>query len=96
MAGIPAYYKDAQKQVKNPVPELTDLAIDQLTGGADIFEKDFADSLKKSGITEALQKPMLDRAKLSADAIKGFVAYLKTIKSDKGRSFRLGKELIRG
>lgn len=93
MEDIPDYFKDAQKQVKNPVPELTDLAIDQLTGGAGIFEKDFADSLKKSGITEAVQKTMLDRAKLSADAIKGFAAWLKTIKSDKGRSFRLGKDL---
>ncbi|RYY37392.1 MAG: DUF885 domain-containing protein [Sphingobacteriaceae bacterium] len=93
LENLPDYYKDAQKQIKNPVPELTDLAIDQLTGGADVLEKDFADSLKKSGIAEAQQKPMLDRAQLAATTVKNFVAWLKTVKSDKGRSLRLGKSL---
>src|SRR6202034_4063808 len=30
MSTIPAYYKEAEKQVKNPVTELTNLAVDQL------------------------------------------------------------------
>ncbi len=33
MSNIPLYYKEAEKQVKNPVTELTNLAVDQLTGG---------------------------------------------------------------
>lgn len=93
MEAIPAYYKDAQKLVKSPVPELTDLAIDQLNGGAGVIEKDFIDSLTKSSITDAEQKLMRERAKTSLAAIRGFTAWLKTIRSDKGRSFRLGKSL---
>jgi len=47
MVDIPAYYKEAEKQIKNPVAELTGLAIDQHMGGVGVFEKDFEDSLKK-------------------------------------------------
>nr|WP_249665332.1 DUF885 domain-containing protein [Mucilaginibacter sp. Bleaf8] len=93
MANIPAYYKEAQKQIKNPVPELTSLAADQLNGGVSVLEKDFADSLKKTKIPEATQKLMLARAKVSADAIKGFATWLTNLKSVKPRSFRLGREL---
>ena len=93
MDNIPAYYKEAQKQIKNPVPELTSLTIDQLNGGISVFEKDFADSLKKTKIAEATQKQMLARAKLSADAIKNFADWLGKLKSPKPRSFRLGQNL---
>lgn len=93
MANIPAYYKEAEKQLKNPVTELTDLAIEQHKGGVSVFESDFADSLKKTNIPQAEKQKMLDRAKLSADAIKGYAAFLKGMKNDKPRSFRLGKEL---
>jgi uncharacterized protein (DUF885 family) len=93
MNNIPSYYKEAQKQIKNPVPELTSLTIDQLNGGLGIFDKDFADSLKKSKIPAATQKLMLTRAKLSVDAIKGFTSFLTNIKSPKPRSFRLGQDL---
>jgi len=93
MAEVPAYYKEAEKQLKNPVPELTSLAIEQLNGGVSVFEADFGDSLKKTTIPEATKKQMLDRAKLSADAIKGFADFLKNMKNDKPRSFRLGKDL---
>ncbi|OOQ58370.1 hypothetical protein BC343_11035 [Mucilaginibacter pedocola] len=92
MSFIPAYYKEAQKQLKNPVVELTDLAIDQHTGGLSVIEKDFTDSLKKTKIPEAEQRQMADRARISVDAIKGYVAFLKALKNDKPRSFRLGKE----
>ena len=93
MANIPAYYKEAEKQIKNPVAELTSLAIDQHLGGVSVIEKDFADSLKKSNIPQAEQKLMLDRAKVSAETIKSFAEWLKALKNDRPRSFRLGKEL---
>jgi len=92
MAFIPDYYKEAEKQVKNPVVELTDLAADQNLGGVSVIETDFADSLKKTSIPDAEQKLMLARAQTSADAIKAFAAWLKALKNDKPRSFRLGKE----
>jgi uncharacterized protein (DUF885 family) len=93
MANIPAYYKEAEKQIKNPVTELTNLAIEQHLGGVGVIEKDFADSLKKTNIPQAEQKLMLDRARVSADAIKAFAEWLKALKNDHPRSFRLGKEL---
>lgn len=92
MENIPAYYKQVQKELKNPVQELTDLAIQQHTNGLSILEKDFADSLKKAGLPEAEQKKMLDRAQASVTAIKAYTAWLKTMKNDKPRSFRLGSE----
>ena len=93
MAGLPAYYKAAEMQLKNPVTELTSLAIEQHLGGISVIENDFADSLKKTNIPEATKKLMLDRAKLSADAIKQYAEYLKNLKNDHPRSFRLGKDL---
>ena len=93
MANVPAYYKEAQKDIKNPVVELTELAIEQHNGGLSTFEGDFADSLKKANIPDATKKLMTDRAKLCADAIKGYVAFLKNLKNDHPRSFRLGKDL---
>jgi uncharacterized protein (DUF885 family) len=92
MAFIPDYYKEAEKQLKNPVVELTNLAADQLNGGVGVFEKDFADSLSKTKIPDAEKKLMLDRATASASTIKGFASWLKTMKNDHPRSFRLGKE----
>ncbi len=93
MSNIPAYYKEAEKQLKNPVTELTDLAVEQHLGGLSIFEKDFADSIKKANLPAADQKQMLDRAKQSADVIRGYTEWLKALKNDHPRSFRLGKEL---
>jgi len=93
MANVPAYYKEAEKQIKDPVSDLTELAIDQHTGGLSVFEKDFEDSLKKSTIPQPEQKQMLDRAKTTADAVRAFTEWLKNLKNDHPRSFRLGKDL---
>ncbi len=92
MAFVPDYYKEAEKQIKNPVAELTQLAIEQHLGGVSVIEKDFGDSLRKSSIPEAEQKLMLDRAAASATAIKAYADWLKAFKNDHPRSFRLGKE----
>jgi uncharacterized protein (DUF885 family) len=92
MANVPAYYKEAEKQIKNPVAELTSLAIEQHLGGVGVIEKDFADSLKKTNIPQSEQKLMIDRARLSAETIKSFAEWLKALKNDHPRSFRLGKE----
>jgi uncharacterized protein (DUF885 family) len=93
MANVPAYYKEAEKQIKNPVPDLTALAIEQLEGGLNVFEKDLDDSLKKSGIPESEQKQIADRAKTTTETIKSFTEWLKNLKNDHPKSFRLGKDL---
>ena len=92
MANVPAYYKEAEKQVKNPVVELTSLAIEQHLGGVSVIEKDFADSLKKTNIPPVEQKQMEDRARITAETIKAYAEWLKNLKNDRPRSFRLGKE----
>jgi uncharacterized protein (DUF885 family) len=93
MSFIPQYYKEAEKQIKNPVVELTSLAIEQNLGGLDVLSKDFADSLKKTNIPKAEQKLMTDRAAQSVTAIKAYTDWLKALKNDHPRSFRLGKDL---
>ncbi|RCH54339.1 DUF885 domain-containing protein [Mucilaginibacter hurinus] len=93
LGGVPEYFKEAQKSLKNPVPELTSLAIAQLTAASEIIEKDFADSVHNSGIPEVEEKVMIERAKLAAASIRSFTTWLKSASDGKGRSFRLGKEL---
>jgi uncharacterized protein (DUF885 family) len=93
MLNVPLYYKDAEKQIKNPVAELTSLAIEQNLGGIDVIDKDFADSLKKTSIPKAEQKLMTDRAAITVKAIKDYAEWLKNLKNDHPRSFRLGRDL---
>ncbi len=93
MADLPVYYKEAEKLLKDAVPELTALAIDQQTAGLNIIDRDFTDSIKKANLPAAEQKQMTDRANLATAAMRAHIAWLKAIKGDKPRSFRLGKEL---
>ncbi|SEW53675.1 DUF885 domain-containing protein [Chitinophaga arvensicola] len=93
LQNIPAYYEAAKKQIKDPVPELTSLAIDQNNGGLSVFEKDFADSLKKTSIPAAEQTAMINSAKTATKAIRDYADWLKALKPEHPRSFRLGKAL---
>ncbi len=93
MAFVPNYFKEAQKQIKNPVAELTQLAIDQINSSVDLLDKTFADSLKKSAIPAAEQTKMLDKAKLAVTAIKGYTGWLQGLKNDRPHNFRLGRDL---
>lgn len=89
---IPAYYKAAAEQLKNPVDELKALAIDQNTGGLYVLEKDFVDSVGKSDFPKEQKDLMIASAKKAADAVKGYITFLKGMKGYTPRSFRLGKE----
>lgn len=93
LRNIPAYYEAAKKQIKDPVPELTSLAIDQNNGGLSVFEKDFADSLKKTSIPAAEQTAMISSAKTATKAIRDYAVWLKALKPEHPRSFRLGEPL---
>lgn len=90
---VPAYYEAAKKQIKDPVPELTSLAIDQNNGGLSVFEKDFADSLKKTSIPAAEQTAMMANANVAAKSIRAYADWLKALHPAHPRSFRLGKAL---
>jgi uncharacterized protein (DUF885 family) len=89
---VPAYYEAAKQQLKNPVDELKALAIDQNTGGLYVFEKDFVDSVAKSSFPQAQKDSMIAASKRAAEAVKGYVTFLKNMKGYTPRSFRLGKE----
>lgn len=93
LANVPSYYKAAKKTVVNPVSELLALAMDQNLGGLSVFEKDLLDSVKVSTLEAAEKKQIIERSQLAVAAIKDYVQWLKVLKSEKPRSFRLGKDL---
>jgi len=93
MQQIPAYYEAAKTQLKDPVEELKALGIDQNMGGVYVFETDLVDSVKASSFSEEKKYKMMLAAKNASHAVKGYVDFLKSMKSATPRSFRLGKDL---
>jgi uncharacterized protein (DUF885 family) len=93
MFNIPAYYEAAKKNIKTPTEEHRQLAIEQNMGGASVFEQDLQDALAKSHFTDSQKQEMTARAAQAVAAIKGYAEWLKNLKSDIPRSFRLGKDL---
>ena len=93
MANIPAFYESAKKNIKNPTLEHTQLAIDQNLGGVSVFEKDFHEALNKVHFGEHEKQMMEANARESVKAIKDYALWLKNLKNETPRSFRLGKEL---
>jgi len=93
MEHIPAYYEAAKQNIKNPTKEHTQLGIEQNMGGLSVFEKDLPDAVTKSHLPDAEKQQILDRAKQVVSAIKSYAEWLKQLKNDNPRSFRLGKEL---
>lgn len=93
MINIPAYYEAAKANIKNPTKEHTQLAIDQNLGGLSVFEKDLADAVAKSHLDAAEKEKIQARSKDAVAAIKGYADWLKQLKNDHPRSFRLGKDL---
>ncbi len=90
---VPAYYRAAKNNIKNPVAELKQLGIDQNVGGISIFSADFKDSLSKANIAADVKTAMLAAADSAVWAIKDYAQWLKNLKSDNPRSFRLGENL---
>ena len=93
MANIPSYFEAAKQNIKNPTLEHTLLAIDQNLGGLSVFETELEDALGKSNIDENTKTQILKRADQSIAAIKDYADWLKNLKNETPRSFRLGKEL---
>jgi hypothetical protein len=95
MGNIPLYYEAAKNNIKNPTLEHTQLAIEQNTGSVGVFERDLKDALSKCGLSDDEKKRMIDRANASIAAIKSYVEWLKNLKNDQPRTFRLGKDLYK-
>lgn len=93
MKNVKAYYETAKQQLKNPTVEHTQLAIDQNLGGASTFDADLKDALNKSHLESNEKEQILARAAEVKAAIGDYVRFLKEVKNETPRSFRLGKEL---
>lgn len=93
MANIPAYFEAAKQNIKNPTIEHTQLAIAQNLGGLAVFETELEDALAKSTLDENTKTEILKRADQSIAAVKDYTEWLKNLKNETPRSFRLGKEL---
>jgi Bacterial protein of unknown function (DUF885) len=93
MAAIPAYYAAAKKNIRNPTKEHTQLAIEQNLGGTSVFGQDLDEALQKSHLSAVEKSQIRRRAKLAVSVIKGYAEWLKDLKNDNPRSFRLGKKL---
>ncbi|MFO0477651.1 MAG: DUF885 domain-containing protein [Bacteroidota bacterium] len=93
MNNIKAYYETAKQQIKNPTLEHLQLAIDQNLGGISTFDADLKDALNKSKLDAKQKEKIMARAGEAISAINDFAKWLKELKNDTPRSFRLGKEL---
>ena len=93
MANIPAYFEAAKQNIKNPTIEHTQLAIAQNLGGLAVFETELEDALAKSTLDENTKTEILKRADQSIAAVRDYTEWLKNLKNETPRSFRLGKEL---
>jgi uncharacterized protein (DUF885 family) len=93
MKNVKSYYETAKSQIKNPTVEHTQLAIDQNSGGASTFDADLEDALDKSHLVAKDKEEILTRAAEVTAAISDYVKWLKELKNETPRSFRLGKEL---
>ncbi|GAA3960829.1 DUF885 domain-containing protein [Hymenobacter antarcticus] len=90
------FYAAAKANISNPTKEHTELAIKQNAGGLAVFSSALADSVRKSGLTEAEKKTLTDRITATRAAVQGYMDFLKSDVLPKGkfRSFRIGRALF--
>ena len=90
------FYAVAKTNISNPTKEHTELAIKQNAGGLAVFGSSLADSVRKSGLTEAEKKTLTDRIAATRTAVQGYMDFLKStvLPAGKFRSFRIGKMLF--
>ena len=93
MGTVPAYYAAAQQNLQHPTVEHTELSIEQNLGGLSVFTTDLPDYLAKSNLSADEKKACIERAGEAVKAMNGYVSWLKQLKADSARSFRLGRAL---
>jgi uncharacterized protein (DUF885 family) len=94
MKNVPAYYKAAEKWIKNPTKEHTELAISQNSGGISCFTSELDNALQKSTLSATEKLEIKKQAGNCVNAINRYVTFLKKIDHKKARTFRLGKQLF--
>ncbi len=93
MKNVKAYYNVAKQNILNPTIEHTQLAVAQNEGGKIVFETSLAESLSKCGLTDTEKNALKSRAMEATAAINDYISFLKNLKNDNPRSFRLGEAL---
>ncbi len=93
MQNIPKYYDAAAKNIKNPVKELTNLAIQQNEGGLYVFKTTLMDSVNQSKLSDSEKSLLMSQTDAALSSVETFVSHLKAILPESSRSFRLGKDL---
>ncbi len=93
MKNVKTYYEIGKQQLKNPTIEHTQLAIEQNLGGLSTFDSDLKDALTRSHLSKPQKGLIIERAKEVTQAINDYVTFLKELKNETPRSFRLGKEV---
>jgi uncharacterized protein (DUF885 family) len=93
MKNVKAYYAAAKQNIKNPTIEHTQLAIMQNEGGLSTFNEDLLEALEKSHLTENEKEQIKSKAQETIGIIKDYVKFLKQLKNDNPRSFRIGAAL---
>ncbi|WP_345049410.1 DUF885 domain-containing protein [Hymenobacter glaciei] len=90
------FYAAAKANISNPTKEHTQLGIKQNAGGLEVFGAALADSVRKSGLSEAEKKRLTARVAAARAAVQGYMDFLKNDVLTKGqfRPFRIGKELF--
>ncbi|MDO7847723.1 DUF885 domain-containing protein [Hymenobacter sp. M29] len=90
------YYAAAKSNLSNPTREHTVLALKQNAGGYAVFGFALADSVKKSGLSAAEKKTMMDRVAAARTAVAGYMNFLErdVLQGKQFRPFRIGKELF--
>ncbi|WP_310393202.1 DUF885 domain-containing protein [Hymenobacter sp.] len=91
-----AFYAAARANLRTPTREHTELALKQNAGGLAVFGAALADSVRKSGLTEAEKKTLTARIATTRQAIQGYLDFLKNdvLPAGKFRSFRIGRTLF--
>ncbi|MEZ5067368.1 MAG: DUF885 domain-containing protein [Bacteroidia bacterium] len=90
---IPAYYTAAKENIQNPSPEHLKLAIEQNSGGFESLEATLKDSLAQSTLSSDEKTKVETEMKNAMAAVQDYISFLKNLKNENGRSFRLGSDL---
>ncbi|MDF3028582.1 MAG: hypothetical protein K0S23_2889 [Fluviicola sp.] len=93
LKNVPAYYKAAKANIKNPTKEHTQLAIEQNRGGLSVFTADLPASLEKSTLSTKEKNVLLARSKAAQNAIEEYASWLEKLPNPNPRSFRIGSKL---
>lgn len=93
LKNVPAFYKAAANNIKNPTFEHTALARDQNLGGLSVFEIDLKEAVAKSKLSTDEKGQIIANAKAALKSITDYVEFLKTTPTRAAGDFRLGNEV---